>query len=85
MLTGFLLSQHADDTQIFLNGSETSLLAILGIFKKICLMPGLKVHEDKTKALWMGIAKQRKEGSFRCLAIPSLDRFNVRIRFEVLS
>ena len=30
----FLLSQYADDTQIFLNGSETSLLATLGILKK---------------------------------------------------
>ena len=33
----FLLSQYADDTQIFLNGSETSLLATLGILKKILL------------------------------------------------
>ena len=34
----FLLSQYADDTQIFLNGSETSLLATLGILKKFCFM-----------------------------------------------
>ena len=37
----FLLSQYADDTQIFLNGSETSLLATLGILKKFYLMSGL--------------------------------------------
>ena len=47
----FLLSQYADDTQIFLNGSETSLLATLGILKKFYLMSGLKINEDKTKAL----------------------------------
>ena len=33
----FLLSQYADDTQIILNGSETSLLATLGILKKVLL------------------------------------------------
>ena len=50
----FLLSQYADDTQIFLNGSETSLLATLGILKKFYLTSGLKINEDKTKALWIG-------------------------------
>ena len=50
----FLLSQYADDTQIFLNGSETSLLATLGILKKFYLMSGLKINEDKIKALWIG-------------------------------
>ena len=33
----FLLSQYADDTQIILNGSETSLLATLDILKKVLL------------------------------------------------
>ncbi|MCG7876954.1 MAG: reverse transcriptase family protein, partial [Candidatus Thiodiazotropha endolucinida] len=50
----FLLSQYADDTQIFLNGSETSLKATLGILKKFYFMSGLKINEDKTKALWIG-------------------------------
>ena len=46
-----LLSQYADDTQIFLHGSETSLLATLCILKKFYLMSGLKINEDKTKVL----------------------------------
>lgn len=50
----YLLSQYADDTQIFLNGSETSLKVTLGLLKKFYIMSGLKINEDKTKALWIG-------------------------------
>ena len=50
----FKLCQYADDTQIFLDGSENSLHQLMLILKKFYNMSGLKVNEDKTKALWIG-------------------------------
>ena len=50
----FTLSQYADDTQIFLDGSEASLRAILQILEFFYNMSGLKINKDKTKALWIG-------------------------------
>ena len=50
----FKLCQYADDTQIFLDGSEKSLHQLMLILKKFYNMSGLKVNEDKTKALWIG-------------------------------
>ena len=48
------LSQYADDTHIFLDGSEASLRATLEILDKFYKMSGLKINKDKTKALWIG-------------------------------
>ena len=50
----FLLSQYADDTQIFLDGSESALRSTLNILHKFYEMSGLKINEEKTKALWIG-------------------------------
>ena len=50
----FKLSQYADDTQLFLDGSDNSLRQLMFILKKFYHMSGLKVNEDKTKALWIG-------------------------------
>ena len=50
----FTLSQYADDTQIFLDGSEASLRATLQILEIFYNMSGLKINKDKTKALWIG-------------------------------
>ena len=50
----FKLSQYADDTQMFLDGSETSLKQALVILQKFYQMSGLNVNLDKTKALWIG-------------------------------
>ena len=50
----FLLSQYADDTQVFLDGSEKSLseaLLNLDLFHK---MSGLKINVEKTKVIWIG-------------------------------
>ena len=44
----FKLSQYADDTQVFLDGSENSLRQLMLILKKFYTMSGLKVNEDKT-------------------------------------
>ena len=49
-----LLSQYADDTQLFLDGSEESLRATLGVFEQFYLMSGLKMNFEKTKAIWIG-------------------------------
>ena len=50
----FKLSQYADDTQMFLDGSETSLKQALVILQKFYQMSGLNVNLDKTKDLWIG-------------------------------
>ena len=50
----FLLSQYADDTQIFLDGSVSSLRSTLSILHKFYEISGLKINEEKTKAFWIG-------------------------------
>ena len=50
----FKLSQYTDDTQMFLDGSESSLKHALIILQKFYQMSGLKINLDKTKALWIG-------------------------------
>ena len=48
------ISQYADDTQIFLDGSEKSLKCALNTLDKFYKMSGLKMNIDKTKAIWIG-------------------------------
>ena len=50
----FKLSQYADDTQIFLDGTEISLRKTLQKLQFFYLMSGLKINVDKTKAIWIG-------------------------------
>ena len=50
----FKLCQYAYNTQIFLDGSENSQHQLMLILKKFYVMSGLKVNEDKTRALWIG-------------------------------
>lgn len=50
----FRLSQYADDTQIFLNGTENSLQEALSILNTFYEMSGLKINVEKTKAIWVG-------------------------------
>lgn len=50
----FKLSQYADDTQIFLDGTESSLKEALIILNKFYIMSGLKINEEKTRAIWIG-------------------------------
>ena len=49
----FKLSPYADNTQIFLDGSDLSLKRTLVILNKFFQVSGLNVI-DKTKALWIG-------------------------------
>ena len=50
----FRLSTYADDTQIFLDGTEQSLKEILSVLKKFYSMSGLKINVEKTRAIWIG-------------------------------
>ena len=50
----FRLSQYADDTQIFLNGTERSLQEILSILNMFYSMSSLKINIEKTRAIWIG-------------------------------
>ena len=48
------LSQYADDTEIFLDGTEISLKETLRTLDIFYLMSGLKINVEKTKAVWIG-------------------------------
>ena len=50
----FRLSQYADDTQIFLDGTEKSLKETLNILKTFYIMSGIKINVGKTRAIWIG-------------------------------
>ena len=50
----YKISQYADDTQLFLNGSENSLREALDVLQKFYEMSGLKINVEKTKAIWIG-------------------------------
>ena len=50
----YKLSQYADDTQVFLDGTEISLRNTLETLNAFYLMSGLKLNIDKTKAIWIG-------------------------------
>lgn len=50
----FRMSQYADDTQIFLDGTEASLKESLNILNTFYQMSGLKINFEKTKAIWIG-------------------------------
>ena len=50
----YRISQIADDTQSFLNGSENSHRETLDVLQKNYEMSGLKINVEKTKAIWIG-------------------------------
>ena len=50
---GYKISQYADDTQLFLNGSENSVREALDVLHKFYEMSGLKINVEK-KAIWIG-------------------------------
>ena len=45
----YKISQYADDTQLFLNGSENSLRETLEILQKFYTMSGLRLNAEKLK------------------------------------
>ena len=46
----YKISQYADDTQLFLNGSENSLREALDVLQKFYEMSGLKINVKKNKS-----------------------------------
>ena len=54
--TTHLLSQYADDTQIYLDGTKSSLEETVVTLKTFRFISGLKVNVDKTQAIWLGAA-----------------------------
>lgn len=55
------ISQYADDTQLFLDGTEESLRNTLNILDKFYNMSGLKINVEKTKAIWIGPLSHSKK------------------------
>ena len=55
------ISQFADDTTIFMDGSESSLQQILNILEVFGSLSGLKMNMSKTKMVWIGQRKYSKE------------------------
>ena len=47
------ISQYADDTQILLDDTEQSLRESLQILSKFYKLSGLKINEEKTRAIWI--------------------------------
>ena len=48
------ISQYADEKQILLDGTEQSLRESLQILPKFYILSGLKINEEKTRAIWIG-------------------------------
>lgn len=51
------LTQFADDTTIFLDGTEKSLQATIDTLSHFAHLSGLKINTSKTKAVWIGARK----------------------------
>ena len=57
----YKMTQFADDTTLFLDGSKDSLVAALNILEIFGSLSGLKVNMDKTKIIWLGRKKHSKD------------------------
>ena len=55
--TEYKISQYADDTSMFLDGSSESLNTTLSELEKIANISGLKIYFDKTQVIWIGSKK----------------------------
>ncbi|GFS14168.1 reverse transcriptase-like protein [Elysia marginata] len=50
----FKISQYADDTTLFLDGSEESFTQCIGLLDEYKSYSGLKMNVEKTKVMWFG-------------------------------
>jgi len=57
----FLLSQYADDTSLLLDGSENSLRSTMSVLQFYANISGLKINIEKTKAVWIGSLKDKRD------------------------
>ena len=55
------ITQYADDTTLFLDGSNLSLKASLLTFERFGKISGLKMNNSKTEAMWIGKSKDRTD------------------------
>ena len=53
----FKITQFADDTTLFMEGSEGSLQEIVNILEVFGTISGLKMNTSKTKMIWIGRKK----------------------------
>ena len=56
----YKLSQYAVDTNVFTDGSASSLDGIIKILNYIATLSGLKLNPSKTKIIWIGSKKFSK-------------------------
>ena len=59
--TEFKVTQYADDMTLFLDGSQSSILAALNSLEIFGTMSGLKMNKDKTKIIWIGRKRYSRE------------------------
>ena len=52
-----MLSQFADDTALYLDGSEQSFVEAVRLLKQFAIMSGLNINFEKTQAVWIGSSK----------------------------
>ena len=57
----FKITQYADDTTLFLDGSQDSLLAALNTLETFGTYSGLKMNTEKTWVVWIGRKRHSKE------------------------
>ena len=60
----FKVSQFADDTSIFLDGSSESLNNTLEELDRFAKISGLKINYDKTQLIWIG-SKKHSQNSIK--------------------
>ena len=59
--TEFKITQYADDMTLFLDGSQSSILAALNTLEIFGNMSGLKMNKDKKKIIWIGRKRYSRE------------------------
>ena len=55
----FKITQFADDTTLFLDGSQNSLQAAINTIELFGSFSGLKMNINKTKVIWIGDGKTK--------------------------
>ena len=66
----YKMTQFADDTTVFLDGTKDSLVAALNTLEIFGSLSGLKINMDKTKIVWLGKKKY------------SMDKFEIGYKLD---
>ena len=59
------ISQYADDTTLILDGSRESLVAALQTLEDFSKIPGLRLNDSKTEALWISSKTGKKNSIYQ--------------------